>query len=152
MTVYELRQVATPDDWREMHRLRRDVLFAPFRKQGIVYDENHPDDRHPANLPLLLRVGGRPAGITRLDIEGSVAIVRLVAIAPDLQRQGHGRQMSRLVDREARRRGVTLLRVNAAPEAVGFYEATGWHRREWDREELSGIAADCIQMERSLEG
>jgi len=101
---------------------------------------------------LLLRVGGRPAGITRLDIEGSVAIVRLVAIAPDLQRQGHGRQMSRLVDREARRRGVTLLRVNAAPEAVGFYEATGWHRREWDSEELSGIAADCIQMERSLEG
>ena len=58
--------------------------------------------------------------------------------------------MSALVDREARRRGVRLLRVNAAPEAVGFYERTGWQPREWDCDELSGIAADCIQMERRL--
>ena len=152
MTTYELRQVSTPDDWAAMHRLRRDVLFAPFRKQGIVYDENHPDDRDPANLPFLFLVDGQPAGITRLDLHGDTAIVRLVAIAPDLQRRGHGRAMSEHIDQAARRRGVRLLRVNAAPEAVGFYEATGWQRREWDRDELSGIAADCIQMERELEG
>jgi GNAT superfamily N-acetyltransferase len=152
MTAYELKQISTPEDWAAMHRLRRDVLFAPFRKQGVVYDENHADDRDPANLPFLLFVDGAPAGITRLDLDGDIAIVRLVAIAPELQRQGHGRSMSALVDREARRRGVRLLRVNAAPEAVGFYERTGWHRREWDRNELSGIAADCIQMERALEG
>ena len=60
MTIYELRQVATPDDGREMHRLRRDVLFAPFRKQGIVYDENHPDDRHPCHCCSVL-AAGRPA-------------------------------------------------------------------------------------------
>ena len=152
MTIYELRQVSTPKDWAAMHRLRRDVLFAPFRKQGIVYDDNHPDDRDPGNLPFLFLLAGRPAGITRLDLQGDTAIVRLVAIAPELQRQGHGRAMSECIDQEARRRGVRLLRVNAAPEAVGLYEATGWHRREWDREELSGIAADCIQMERELEG
>lgn len=152
MTSYELRLVSTPQDWAAMHRLRRDVLFAPFRKQGVVYDENHPDDRDRANLPFLLLVDGRPAGITRLDLQGDIAVVRLVAIAPELQRQGHGRAMSERVDQEARRRSIRLLRVNAAPEAVGFYEATGWQRREWDREVLSGIAADCIQMERKLEG
>jgi GNAT superfamily N-acetyltransferase len=152
MTVYALRQVEAPHEWEAMHKLRRDVLFAPFRRQGIVYDENHPDDRDPANLPFLFFVDGKPAGITRLDLQGDVAIVRLVAIAPDLQRRGHGRAMSRLVDAQAVSRSVRLLRVNAAPEAVGFYEATGWHRREWDLEELSGIAADCVQMERSLAG
>jgi GNAT superfamily N-acetyltransferase len=149
--TYALRRVETAEDWAAMHALRRDVLFAPFRKQGIVYDENHPDDRDPANLPFLLLVDGRPAGITRLDLRNDVAIVRLVAIALELQGHGHGRAMSDLVDVQARQQGVRLLRVNAAPEAVGFYEATGWHRQEWDREELSGIAAHCVQMERSLD-
>jgi GNAT superfamily N-acetyltransferase len=151
MTSYVLRLVESPEDWAAMHALRRDVLFAPFRKQGVVYDENHPDDRNPANLPFLLVFDGQPAGITRLDLRGDVAVVRLVAVAPQLQRRGHGRAMSGLIDGEARRRGVRLLRINAAPNAVGFYEATGWRRKEWDREELSGIAADCVQMERALE-
>ena len=150
MTSYVLRRVESLDDWAAMHELRRAVLFAPFRKQGVVYDENHPDDRDPANLPFLLLVHGQPAGITRLDLRGDIAVVRLVAIMPELQRQGHGRVMSSLVDVQARQRGVRLLRVNAAPGAVGFYQATGWQRREWDREELTGIAADCVQMERSL--
>ena len=38
------------------------------------------------------------------------------------------------------------MRVNAAPDAVGFYEKTGWHEESWDPEELVGIASNCIQM------
>src|SRR5689334_21026706 len=101
MTSYVLRPVESDEDWAAMHALRRDVLFAPFRHQGVVYDENHPDDRDPANLPFLLIVDGQPAGITRLDVRGAIAVVRLVAITPELQRRGHGRAMSGLIDGEA---------------------------------------------------
>jgi hypothetical protein len=148
--AYKLKQVMTDAEWAAMHALRRDVLFSPFRHAGIVYDENHPDDRNPRHIPFLLIADGRAVGITRLDLQGEVAVVRLVAIAATEQRSGHGRVMSQLVEGEALKRGVRLLRVNAAPDAVGFYEKTGWHLAAWDPGELTGIAADCVQMEKSL--
>jgi GNAT superfamily N-acetyltransferase len=134
-----------------MHALRREVLFAPFRHAAIAYDENHADDRDPSHIPFLLTADSRPIGITRLDLRAEIAMVRLVAIAADAQRHGHGRVMGQLVEDEARRRSVRVLRVNFAADAVGFYEKTGWHRKEWDSSELTGIAADCVQMEKQLD-
>jgi GNAT superfamily N-acetyltransferase len=147
---YKLKPVTTGSEWAAMHALRRDVLFSPLRHAGVVYDENHPDDRHPDHVPFLLTANGRPIGITRLDLRGEIAVVRLVAIAAPEQRRGHGRIMGELVESEARRRDVRLLRVNAAADAVGFYEKTGWRRAEWDPSELTGIAANCVQMEKWL--
>jgi hypothetical protein len=42
------------------------------------------------------------------------------------------------------------LLVNAAPEAVGYYEKMGWAVYLWDAAELKGIAADCKQMAKPL--
>ena len=42
------------------------------------------------------------------------------------------------------------LFVNAAPDAVGYYEKLGWRRFNWDETELSGIAVGTIQMTKSL--
>ena len=42
------------------------------------------------------------------------------------------------------------LFVNAAPDAIGYYEKLGWQRFSWDETELSGIAAGAIQMTKSL--
>ena len=46
--------------------------------------------------------------------------------------------------------GLRELRVNAAPDAVGFYEGCGWQRNSWAPDELTGIAADCVQMTKPL--
>ncbi|GJD72546.1 hypothetical protein CFIICLFH_0763 [Methylobacterium goesingense] len=46
--------------------------------------------------------------------------------------------------------GIHTLHVNAAPDAVGFYEATDWHRFAWDAAELVGHAIDGIQMRKIL--
>jgi len=147
---HELRPVASEADWQAMHTLRRTTLFSPERRPGFVYDDNHPDDRDPANIPYLLMADGRPIGMVRLDFRGDTAVVRLVAIAPDLQRQGHGTVLDRLVGDAARARGVRMLVVNSAPDAVGFYEKCGWTRHVWDAGELVGIAADCVQMRKAL--
>ena len=147
---YALTLVATEADWLALHELRRATLFAPGRHPGIVYDDNHPDDHAPGHVPYLLVADGACIGMVRLDFRGETAVVRLVAISPNLQRQGHGSVLDRLVVEVARARGVRMLVVNSAPDAVGFYEKLGWHRHVWDAEELAGIAADCVQMRKAL--
>lgn len=147
----ELRVVQTEQEWAALHDIRRRVLFAPGRHTvDIVYDDNHPDDHAPGNVPHLLMGGETPIGVVRLDVRDTVAIVRLVAIEPASQGQGYGRLMDSLVSQKAWGLGVRQLRVNAARTAVGFYQKTGWQAAEWDREELEGFAADCVQMVKEI--
>jgi N-acetylglutamate synthase-like GNAT family acetyltransferase len=146
---YQLVDVATASDWRNYHSLRRQVLWEARGRRG--YDQNHPDEYLPTNHPLLLKLDGRSIGTTRLDDFGhGSGAVRLVAIAPDMQRRGHGRRLALLVDDYARRLGLKVLYVNAAPEAVGYYEKLGWHACLWNEAELVGIAAGSTQMSKDI--
>jgi GNAT superfamily N-acetyltransferase len=118
---YQLKIVDRPDRWRVMHDIRRAVLFAPGR-HPIAYDENHPADRTEGSTPFLFCENDEAVGVVRLDAHGEIGIVRLVAIVADRQRTGLGRAMDALLVAEARRRGIRLLRVNAAADAVGLRE------------------------------
>jgi N-acetylglutamate synthase-like GNAT family acetyltransferase len=147
--TYKLTKVTADSDWREYHSLRRLVLWEARGRSR--YNERHPDEYLAANHPLLLKLDGRPIGTTRLDDLGDRrGVVRLVAIAADIQRRGHGRVLSALVEDYARRLGLKALLVNAAPEAVGYYEKMGWRACVWDEAELTGIASECKQMTKSL--
>jgi len=147
--TYELVKVKTESDWRDYHSLRRRVLWQDRGRRD--YDDTRPDEHLPANHALLLKLNGQPIGTTRLDnLGGRRGVVRLVAIASNVQRQGHGRTLSGLVEEYARRLGLTTLLVNAAPDAVGFYENIGWQPCLWDETELTGITADCKQMSKPL--
>ena len=149
--TYELRRVETPEDWAALHRIRREVLFTPERHPpGFVYNDAHPDDAASNHIKFLLMLDGTPIGTTRLDLRGERAVVRLVAIVADQQRQGHGSVMEQALENHAYRLGITTLMVNSAPDAVGFYEKRGWQREVWDAEELQGIASNCVQMMKYL--
>lgn len=148
--AHTLDPPATEADWTAFHDIRDAVLFKG-RHRSVVYDRNHPDDFTPENAPLLLKHDAVPVGVIRLDDFGDgTGAVRLVAVVSDGQGRGHGRAMSALCDARARTQGLHTLYVNAAPEAVGFYEKMGWDRFVWDAEELAGIAEDCIQMRKRL--
>jgi N-acetylglutamate synthase-like GNAT family acetyltransferase len=147
---YHLADLTTGHDWHDYHSLRRQVLWEGRGRSG--YDENHPDEYRPANHPLLLKLDGRSIGTIRLDDFGNgTGAVRLVAIAPDMQRHGHGRVLATLVEDYARRLGLKRLYVNAAPEAVGYYEKLGWRACIWNEAELVGIAVRSTQMSRDIE-
>jgi N-acetylglutamate synthase-like GNAT family acetyltransferase len=146
---HELRPVRSSEDRRHLHHIRRTILFASER-HSVSCDENHPENRAEENLPLLLLLDARPIGVVRLDLRGETAVVRLVAVAEREQGKGHGKTLNALVEAEARRRGVKTLRVNAAPEALGYYEKMGWRRASWDKSELVGLAKDCVQMRKEL--
>ena len=147
---YTLIEVTDPADWQAYHAIRRQELFEGKGRHG-VYDENYPGEREPNMHHYLLKLDGRPIGTTRLDVrdDGS-AIFRLVAITAAEQGRGHGRTMERLVEERARVFGASVLYVNAADTAVGFYQSTGWHDHVWDASELVGIASTCQQMRKLL--
>lgn len=145
----ELVDVRSPRDWAEYHALRRTILFLARGRTG--YDANHPDDVHPSHYPLLLKRDGRALGTVRLDDFGNgTGAVRQVTIATDRQRQGHVRVLSDLLEQRARAVGLRTLFVNAAPDAVGYYAKTGWEPFIWNTDELTGFAADCVQMRKIL--
>lgn len=144
--TYELRPVTAEDDWRAMHDIRRATLFTEERHPGVVYDENHPHDREPNHQPFLLMLDGAPIGVVRLDDRGDEGVVRLVAIVPVLQGRGHGRMLGRLVEAEARRRGMRRLMLNAFIGSIGFYEKMGWHAEVWDAAEATEYASRSMQM------
>jgi len=54
-----------------------------------------------------------------------------VGIRSDLQRQGHGRVLLRLVEDAARRLGKTEIIINAHPTSLTFYLANGYRQGEW---------------------
>lgn len=146
----ELRVVQTDDEWAAMHDIRRRVLFTPGRHGNVTYDDNHPDDRAEGNIPHILMLDEAPIGILRLDVKGDYGMIRLVAIAPEHQRNGYGELMEKMLTEKAWGLGLKQLRLNSAPDAVGFYEKTGWRKETWDPEELVGIASDCVQMVKDL--
>jgi N-acetylglutamate synthase-like GNAT family acetyltransferase len=146
---HELIRVTTKRDWQDYHSIRRRVLW---EQRGLTnYDEAHEDEYKPGNYPLLLKRNGRAIGTVRLDDFGNGSgAVRLVAIEPELQRQGHGRVLSEHVENYAHRLGIKKLYVNAVPEAIGFYDKLGWKPEPWGKDELVGIASDCLQMSKPL--
>lgn len=146
---YKLVEVQSAEEWKDYHFLRRTVLWEAKGRNN--YNEHHPDEGLKTNHPLLLKLRGRPIGTVRLDEVGHRSgVVRLVCIAQNVQRAGHGRALSSLTEEYARRFGIATLLVNAAPDAVVFYEKMGWKREMWDESELRGLAADCIQMTKRI--
>ena len=124
---HALRTPQSDKEWRVFHAIRRKVLFEN-RGKTERYIENHPDDSKPGNYPLVFLYRGVVIGVIRIDVSGTVAWFRRIAVRDDLQRLGHGRVLLRLGEDFAKAKGCDEIRSNAAVEAVGFYERCGYAR------------------------
>jgi GNAT superfamily N-acetyltransferase len=148
--AHDLVYVKQQEDWRSYHEIRRVILFEDRGRYG-VYDENHPDEHLPDHHPLLLKFYGSAIGTARIDnFNNGTGAIRLVSILKSEQGKGHGRVLSRMVEDFAKSIGIKTLYVNAAPEAVGYYERLNWKPHMWDSAELTGISQRCIQMLKTL--
>ena len=87
-----------------------------------MYDENHPDEFADGHHPFLLMHEGDAIGAIRIDIKGTTAIVRRVAIREDVQRRGHGSAMLALAEEFVRDKGCQVIQSFVNPDAVRFYE------------------------------
>lgn len=124
---HELRSPRTDEEWRAFHAIRRKVLFEN-RGKTETYTEDHPDDAKPGNHPLIFLYQGVVIGVIRVDVNGTTAWFRRVAVREDVQRLGHGRVLLELAEAFAESQRCTEVRSNAAVEALGFYERCGFTR------------------------
>lgn len=145
----ELIKVTSEEDWRAYHDIRQRILWDAKGRTG--YDPERKEEQLPVNHPFLLKLDTHSIGTTRLDNFGNgTGAIRLVAIDQKFQKQGYGRKLSKMVEDYARGLSIHTLFVNAAPEAIGFYEKLEWKPFAWNSEELVGIVADCVQMKKIL--
>ena len=137
MAEYRLAPPCCRADWDEYHRIRQEVLL-----ESLKYAMEHPDeDDQPGHHPLLLWKDDRPIGTIRIDqLDGGAAALRLVAIDPAFQGQGHGGALLAEAERFARALGCGKAVVYSTTEAIGYYEAGGFTEDEWAKCEIAGIA------------
>src|SRR5260370_20904470 len=102
---HSLRPTEYGDDWIAYHAIRRESIFALYYTEA-AYDEKHPDESRPENLPHVLVCGDAVVGTVRIDlIDRMRAGFRLIGIRAGLQRQGHGTILLRLAEQLVLRRG-----------------------------------------------
>jgi GNAT superfamily N-acetyltransferase len=142
--IEDLRAPASDDDWAAYHEIRRHVLFE-LRGRGSAYDANHPDDHRPGHYPLILWAADVAVGVVRIDVRGSVATLRRVAIRADLQRRGHGRRLLEEAERFARAHGCMRVESHVDPTAIGFYDRCGYARVDPDNVGSSPLMAKVLE-------
>jgi GNAT superfamily N-acetyltransferase len=141
-TTYRLSRPASAEEWAAYHAIRRRVAF-----EAGEAAEDDPEERAPGHFPLLLKFGGVPVGTIRVDsMSNGDAALRLVAIDPARQGEGHGRILLREAEGFAREIGCRRAVVYATPEAAGFYAAAGYAEDEFDDNYFGGI----VQMVKPL--
>lgn len=141
-TEYRLSRPSTPEEWSAYFGIRQAVAFENGEDASV-----DPDELAPGHFPLLLRLGGTPIGTIRVDnLNENDAALRLVAIDPGRQGEGHGRALLREAEAFARDIGCRRAVVYATPEAAGFYAAAGYAEDDFDDNYFGGI----VQMVKPL--
>lgn len=133
----ELRAPRSEAEWDRLHAIRKsfifDVYHPPDGPWPCEYDPAHPDDRDPANRPLVLVADGEVAGTLRLDLKpDGRAVIRLVALDPRYRGGGLGASILEMAESLARASGARSLCVNAQPGVVGFYARQGFAPGRWE--------------------
>jgi GNAT superfamily N-acetyltransferase len=140
--IHRLSRPASADDWAAYHAIRRLVAF-----EAGEPIEDDPDEPAPGNFPLLLKLGAVSIGTIRVDsLANGDAALRLVAIDPARQGEGHGRILLREAEAFAREIGCRRAVVYATPDSAGFYAAAGYAEDEFDDNYFGGI----VQMAKPL--
>jgi GNAT superfamily N-acetyltransferase len=129
-------------DWSAYHDIRRRILFERRGEFG-VYDANRPGpqiascicgtpaihggrERAPGHYAKLLVRASTYLGVVRIDVEGTTAYLRRVAIDEPYQRQGLGRILLALAEAFARAQSATRVESSVARDAVPFYLKCGY--------------------------
>jgi ribosomal protein S18 acetylase RimI-like enzyme len=118
----------TAADFAAYYALRYAVLRAPWDQPPG--SERAPDDDQ-ATHALLLGPDHQALGVCRLHLQTpQEAQVRFMAIHPDHQGQGLGRQLLDYMEQQARQQGASYVSLQAREQAVPFYESCGYTVQE----------------------
>jgi len=144
----KLRPPSNQVELAALHDLRDSVLFMGRGRSG--YDRHHPDDQSPNNHFMGFWQDGELLGTLRVDLmDSETAALRLVAVAPHLQRRGIGRKMVTAAEKFILAAGCCRAVTNAAVDAVQFYSQLGFEEAHWN-DQGEGAGERTIPMQKQL--
>lgn len=114
----------TAEDFANYYQLRYAVLRAPWQQPP---GSERADDDESATHALMVDSSGQAIGVCRLHLQTPrEAQVRFMAIHPDYQGKGLGRQLLSYMEDQARRLGASYISLQAREKAVPFYAGCGY--------------------------
>jgi amino-acid N-acetyltransferase len=111
---------AAYEDWPKIKAL--------LREAGLPHEDiKTPQLKHF----LLIRDGERVSGVAGLELYGSAALLRFLAVAPDYRRFGFASNLLAKIEEYAKARGAEALYL-LAETAGGFFEKRGYRKIDWE--------------------
>jgi GrpB-like predicted nucleotidyltransferase (UPF0157 family)/GNAT superfamily N-acetyltransferase len=125
-----LRFVTHHAEWEAYHRIRKELLFDGTK---IKYDPNHVSIKYPQNRHFVLYKGADIIGVAQVEfLSLSEAVLRPFAIDTPYQNQGLGSQFLLMIEKWIKQQGREIIRLNAEPKALNFYQRLGYSFMKFD--------------------
>ena len=120
-----IKSPTTHDEFKAYYALRYKVLREPWgHPKGTEKDDYEPISEHF----MAVNEKGEVVGVVKLfEKSESVGHISHLAVAPDQQHKGIGRQLLETVERRARERGFRTLGTMARITATAYFERHGFH-------------------------
>lgn len=111
-------------EWAEYFRIRYEVLRKPWNQ----HPSSTKDDAENISLHWLMTdLNNRAVATGRLQINSpDEGQLRSMAVSPDLQGKGLGTLMVEEIEKEARKRNLKRIILDARENAVEFYKQNGY--------------------------
>lgn len=137
---YRFVTAATPKEWQEYHRIRREQIFEPL---NIGYDENHPSLTAPKHFHFVLYKGAEIVTVVHVEfLNDNEAAIRSLATDEPYKMQGHAKYMMQLLEKWIKQQGRHIIKLHANPDAIGFYRKLGYDNMEFDDVSISKDTID----------
>lgn len=137
---YRFVMAATPKEWQEYHRIRREQIFEPL---NIIYDENHPTITASNHYHFVLYKGLNIVSVAHVEfINESEVAIRSLATDKPYKMKGYAKHMMQLLEKWIKLKGKNIIKLHANPAAENFYRKLGYDTMEFDDVSISKDTID----------
>lgn len=142
-----IRSPQTKDDFKAYYAVRYHVLREPWgHPRGTEKDDFEPISQH---FMAVNDASGEVVGVVKwLEMEPGVAWLTHLAVLPNHQRQGIGKQLVHAVETAARQKGYPLIGAHARLNSTEYFEKLGFQIKGMPAHLFGTV--QTVWMEKSL--
>lgn len=119
----------SPQQFEWYYQLRWQVLRKPW---GQTIGTEKDDIEALSYHRMLIDDKNKPVAVVRMHrVDKTRAVVRFMAVLPEIQGQGAGKYLMQCLQQEAKQLGITIIELAARDNAIKFYQSLGYQLGEF---------------------
>jgi N-acetylglutamate synthase-like GNAT family acetyltransferase len=144
--MFTVRLTTSADDLEQAFKLRWEVLRKPWNQPR----GSEQDEQEATSFTAIAQANGITVATGRVQlISPLVAQIRYMAVHPEWQGKGAGRQVLHLLEKQAGKLGAEMIVLNARENAISFYQRNGY-QITGNADMLYGVIRH-VRMEKKME-